>query len=358
MPKQLSSPVINDNNKDTVSAGIAIQTYTAMILKQSDVKNALLPSLPGHQKTARQHATNWNEKIVPQMSTTNADIIGYANEFDSFYDLLVKFAKDSANKDSRAKLVEGLDQLHKTIGAKKTAADGVVKSLNQFSADLATDGRNFAADYQTAQTKIAGEKGAIKALQDKLDAIHSAMQKDIGLMAGGAAAIVGGSLMIAVGVMAEIPSGGASTALIIGGGAIAASGAVMEGIGASDYTKQIDKQSDTIKVLEKDKMDVVSMSNIKNQINGFQTAISSALAAVTSLLKGWQDLEADLKEVIDAIVDVDPTITPDWIVAELDTAKKNWAVALDQAKKMQSSGLVPVKAFKDLKDAFKTKPQG
>ena len=64
----------------------------SIILQQPDLKLKALPDLPAHQKTARNHASNWNDAILPQISKTDADIIDYANRLESFYFDLVKYA--------------------------------------------------------------------------------------------------------------------------------------------------------------------------------------------------------------------------------------------------------------------------
>lgn len=88
-------------------------------------------------------------------------------------------------------------------------------------------------------------------------------------------------------------------------------------------------------------------------MKGFVDGLENAIMAATSLKAAWQTLDADLEELITAINDVDPNIPSNWILDELNRAKLDWRVALDQAKKLQSDGKVPTKLFKNLQDAFK-----
>ena len=79
-----SNPNLKDNATDTTSASTVVQTYVSMILQQADIKLDALPDLPGHQKTARDRGEYWNKSILRAMSAAIADIIDYANQFQSF----------------------------------------------------------------------------------------------------------------------------------------------------------------------------------------------------------------------------------------------------------------------------------
>ena len=78
------NPNLKDNATNTTSASTVVQTYVSMILQQADIKLDALPDLLGHQKIARDHGEYWNKTILRAMSTAIADIIDYANQFQSF----------------------------------------------------------------------------------------------------------------------------------------------------------------------------------------------------------------------------------------------------------------------------------
>ena len=58
--------------------------------------------------------------------------------------------------------------------------------VGQFSQALNQHTSNFKSDSKETQTKIIGENGDLKALQDHLDAINKAIDRDRRLIAGGA----------------------------------------------------------------------------------------------------------------------------------------------------------------------------
>ena len=224
--------------------------------------------------------------------------------------------------------------------------------LSTFQANLNKDDANFAKDANTAAVKIEEDSGEIKALSKQLDAIQDAMDKDIGLMVGGAITIVAGIAMIVFGAVSEIPSGGASTALIGAGVLVVDGGVIMETLGATDYNKQIGKQKEVTEQLAEDKQQLAALKTTKKQVSGFVKGLENAITAASALRAGWQALHADLQEVITAVDNVDPNVGS-WLVAELERAKKDWEVALDQAIRLQPDGKVPTKLYENLQDAFK-----
>lgn len=354
----LSNPQLKDKQVDLTKASTVIQTYVQIILQQQDLKLTALPDLPKHQQTARSHANNWQDTILPLMAKTDADIIDYANKFNAFYEDLVKLSKDLNNADSRKKFVEGLKLLQNTIKRKDANVAQVLKDLSSFHTNLNTDNQHFQSDVNTAAVKIEGDSGEIKSLSDQLDAINNAMHKDIGLMAGGAVTIVAGVGMIVFGAISEIPSGGMSTALIGGGVLVVSAGTVMETFGSTDYSAQIEKQKKASEKLKGIKIELAGLKTTKGQLEGFVKGLQSAITAATSLQAAWGALDNNLQELITALKDVNPD-DGTWVKDELDRAKKDWADALDQAKKLQPDGKVPTKFYTNLQDAFKEmKPRG
>ena len=265
----LFNPDIKDTQVKLTSSYTVIQTYIQIILEQPDITLDALPDLPKHQANARQHANNWNENILPLLSKTNADIIDYCNQFASFYEQLVKFINDVENPESRKNLVQGLKLLSSSITEKDKKVQQVITQLNTFQANLNKDDAEFTKDSNTAAVKIEGDSGEIKALSKQLDAIHEAMHKDIGLMAGGAVTVAVGIAMVVFGAISEIPSGGASTVLIGGGVLAFDAGVIMETFGATDYSKQIKKVKEVSEKLTEDKQQLSALKTTKKQVSGF-----------------------------------------------------------------------------------------
>ena len=349
----LCSPQIKDKQCQLVKSSSVIQTYIQMILQQPDLKLDALPSLPDHQKTARKHSKNWNLKVLPLMAKTDADLIDFANKFDAFYDDLVKYAKELHIPQSKRKLVEGLQLLEETVKEKDNNVLDVVRELTAFQSNLSSDFQNFLSDVNTADAKILGDSGELSTLKKEIEADNDALDKDIGLMAGGAVAIALGTVLIIAGAFAEIPTCGGSTPLVVGGVVTLMSGAGMEIAGSVDFTKKVDQMKQLSEKLNDIQAELLGLQTTKMQVAGFMKALSSSITAATDLKAGWQALDADLQELIIAINDVHPGLTTDWLLDELKRAKLDWKEALEQAKRLQPDGKIPVKYYNDIKDAFK-----
>ena len=80
---------------------------------------------------------------MPEISKADADIIDYANKFESFYFDLVKYAKDIKNPQSKKNLVEGLNLHSSTIKQKVANVEAVVNDLSTFQKNLNTDYRKL-----------------------------------------------------------------------------------------------------------------------------------------------------------------------------------------------------------------------
>ena len=291
--------------------------------------------------------------MLPMIAKTATDIIKYANEFDSSYEFLVKYAKDIENPESKQTLIDELELLLSTIQNKDANAETVISDLTSFQKDLDTDYQNFQSDVNKAAEKIKGENGEIIALSGQIDAIHSAMYEGKWEMAGGGLMDIGGVIIIAVGPLCEIASGGSSTALI-GGGVLVASGDVVMTTKASlDYRDKIDELETKTEQLKGDQTELAGLKATMAQVKGFVKGLETAITAVTSLQAEWQALDAHAQELMTAIEDAHPgTISP-WLVIKLKRAKKDWKVALDQANKLQPDGKVQTKLYENLKDAFR-----
>ena len=311
-----------------------MQAYVSIIMQQPVLPELdALQDLPSHQRTARDHAQNWDETILPLMYKTATDIIDYANGFDSFYEDLVKYAKDIENPESKQTLIHGLKLLSSTIQNKDANAETVINDLTSFQKDLDTDYQNFQSDVSKAAEKIEGLGGEIGALSDKIDAIHSTIHEDEWKMEGGGLMHIGGVIMIAVGFLCEIPSAGVSTVLI-GGGVLAVSGGVvMATEGSLDYSDKSDELKTKKEQLKGDQAELAGLKTTMAQVKGFVKGLETTITAVTRLEAAWQALDAHAKEVITVIEDAHPgTISRPWLVNKLKRAKKYWKEAVDQAK--------------------------
>lgn len=352
MSGKLSNPKINDANKSLSSASAAVQTYCATILQQADITLKEMPDLPKHQKVARQHALLWNETVLPGLSNTNADIIGFANQFTAFYKKMVDLAdKIATDRTARDSLLEALSLLRNTIKGKKAAADAVKSTLEEFQRNLNADHTTFLSDAKAASALYEGASGVIAKLSSDIYLAQRTLNSMIGVMAGGAVGIAGGAIMIFVGALAEIETAGVSTGLILGGIGLLAGGIGSEIAGGTEYALTVNRMESLYEQLRADKHGLLAVKVVQGHLDGLVEQIAAALTAIGTLIQQWSNLDDSLGEVIEDM-DKTPGTSGAELKAELARANEDWKLALSLAINMQSISGLTTKFINNIKDAF------
>ena len=341
----------NSAHKDVSVASIAIQTYVAAILRQPDLKLDALPQLPEHQKTAREHAQSWLDKVLPNIVKTNADIIDYANSFLSFYDKLIELAKqiDDGDKTNIKTFADGLVILRNVLTTKETASKNVENQIEDFKSNLSVDYDEFTKDAAAATKLLEGDDGAIKKINDEIDSVNSQLNTYIGMMSGGAVGIVGGITMILVGSFATIETAGISSSLIVAGTGLLVGGIGSDITGGVEYSLAVKRKKELLEELATDKQGIGAIKHIHTVLDGFVSQMDDALKSVSNLRDQWSQLGADLDKVI---ADLDKNPGSLGLVAQLKSAKGDWGNTLDFARRMEPRATMPVKQVNKIQDVF------
>ena len=179
----------------------------------------------------------------------------------------------------------------------------ITTKVGEFSSMLNQDTRNFRWDSEEAQKKIIGDSGDRKALQDQLDAINKAIDRDTALIAGGVIVFW----------------------LAVGGGI--------------DLKKQEEAKHDVQLKLAIDNQELMALNAAKCQIDGFVNSMPPVSSASTTLEEGWASLKSDFEEVITELKSLSTTGAADYLGPLLETAKKDWMVAVDRAEQLQPKSL-------------------
>lgn len=174
----------------------------------------------------------------------------------------------------------------------------------------------------TQLSVYTGKQGILNELQNRYEADEQAMSKDLDMIAGGAVAALVGVIIAAVGVLAEIPSGGASTAIVAAGVAVAVTGTGVAIDGAVDYNHKSSDASETLLNINKDEYLLAVLPGVCKGVQKLAASIGKAVTALGSLVAGWQEIENNLDAFSDAVKKVQATDF--WVSAELKTAKKSW----------------------------------
>lgn len=321
---QLSSKVAAQQTRATATAKMQVDAYCTQVLEQPNVSLSKVPDLAAHQATAKENARAWTATIAPQLIQTNTDLLDFSHQFDSFYTPLVKLATNIDQGNNRAQFVQGLQLLTGRIDQKRANSQTALNSLTGFREKVVTDHGNFAGDLTKAQAVYGGDKGEIAQLQSENDALQTAMSRDMAMIGFGATGIVVGGLIIACGLLLEIPTAGASTAIVAAGIVVAAGGTAAMTFGAVDYSKKLASYKANLITIANDQAEMSALSGVSSQLTSLMAANEQATGALQAMVNTWQTLGTQFNGVIDQLQHgVNPDDGP-WLLAELATAKTDW----------------------------------
>jgi len=336
----------------TQTAAILLQVYTQTVMLTPDIKlnatldklsnSTVVADLPAHQATARMHASTYLTTVNPLIVSKSADVIGFYNLWKAELADLVALAQSIDAAGNVDKFKAGIANLIHQTKAKQADADPVLSALNAMLPDVQGDRRAIEGDAQNVAIALGGVHGEIEQLQQRIDADHKTITTDIGLIAGGAVAVIVGAIMIVVGVVAEAVTFGVSTVLVVGGLAVVGGGIAAMAVAGKNLSDTTANLSAATMNLQIDQLCYASTTQASKIVAAIGDAISGGISAIIDLQKGWAALEADLGQVIDQL----DTATPDlgsWLVDVLQAADADWKVAYDLAISLQSYGTLPVK---------------
>ncbi len=351
-----STNAIKTSSSSVVAANSLIQLYINTVcgtpdidlssVNFADADKHIIVDLPKHQQLARANAFSFIDgpnSVNSLMVGTLSDIIGFSNQFESRYQRLIALANDFNTGNNKQIFEEGLQGLINSITQKEANCGVVITKLGDFLKLIQTDSQNLTADENIIKATLDGENGAITQLQNRISSINEAMNKDNAMIAGGAVMTVVGVLMITVGVLGEFESGGATTALVLGGLAVMGGGIAMDVVAGMDLSKKMDEYKDATTELTKDQQISSCLIQASQTVQSLVDSINNAMGAITNLQSGWSSLKGDLDQVIGALNDAESDEGTSWVIDDLNAAKADWEDAKTLAVQLQANGTLQVK---------------
>lgn len=342
------------------SSIITLNVYAKSIVDQAalpklDVKG--LKDVNTHLTTAQAHADKWLNVYSKDAWNRLQGVISFGELFTNLYKPLYAAAeKMGTEKEFRP------NEIYKLIGAlqamqtlvKKQAAESqqCYSEITGYKDLVTKDHRIFKADYNTAVAELGGTKGEIAQLEKDIRAWQDGQNFALAVGGIGATIMVVGGLIIAVGALAEFETAGLSTALVIGGIAVVAVGAVLTVGSITTYEVGQSIVAKKMKQLANDKVELAALTALRGQITGINDTLNHAEAALSNLVTAWQQMDnaidaiiADLQNPQDYLAKIkehDPTATPltaSMIVcAELETANDDWDATVKYASALLDKG--------------------
>lgn len=353
-PASIGGSAIGDGLNSSQSAASIMQMYTTTVLQTpimalpSNVdqlsKSNVSTQLPADQKTAQAHATYYLNTLNPQMVAFLATTIGYANQWNAQYKLLLQLANTITEGNNLQSFVQGVELLISKCQKGESQANGTANALTNFATnDLDADVQAFTVDWGNVNTAYNDDSQEIQQLQKLIDADNKAMNTAVWATAASGVLVVAGGVAILVGVFGEIESAGTSTALIVGGFALMGGAAV---VGAVEFTSWVTANKNLIAAtnqLNQDQAVLAATQQALINISSLKDACSQASTAALGLAGSWNSLAGDLQQTIDALQDAeDLGDAPTWLPSLLETANSDWQTVLTLATDLQANGTLPV----------------
>jgi uncharacterized protein YeaO (DUF488 family) len=327
---------LSDAATQAIAAKLVVDAYSNVVLQQPPFALDKVPDLGKHLALAQTNARGWVTQTAPAMVSRITDIIGFTDVWAAFGPTVRKRiqAGDSAGAVQLLEIMRDNHLKPLMISAHVSADDAAALQVL-----LAKDVGNFTADQTLGQSVYAGDKGAIAELEKSDRALQQSMTDMMTLAAVSAVGVVVGGLVIAVGLLAEIPSGGTSTAVVAAGILIVAGGIAGVGAGAGLYQTSLDEYRSNLEKIAKDKAEIAALTTMKGQVAALALANGKAQTALTALANSWTTVHGYFDNMIgDLQTGID---VPQALLLELDAADREWAHLATTAAALADNLAVP-----------------
>lgn len=350
----IASALIKENMGSVHTNSSLVQTYIATCLTQRNIKLDKIKSIEKTQQETREHARHWLNHLVPKINATYTDISGFCNLSSSYWEDLIKIAAEiqQANDTNAQNFKLGIFELKENIQDKENKTQQLIEKLSLFRTDLESDNRNFQTIVADADQIYAGSEGEIATTRKNIDAITTAIDKNIGLIAGGAVAIVGGIVMIGIGAIGSVVTGGAAVKLIVAGVITTVTGVAMVATASVDLEN---KQRDYGQALQKMKQledEMAALENTKNQFTSLTANNTNAHTAVENMRQAWVTINNNFQELENTVNIINPE-RRFMLVNKLKAAQKNFDDLKQQAVNAQNNGSLEVKIDSELANSLR-----
>lgn len=343
---------------DVGSAIILLTSMAMTVDRQPEFPSVPeLEDLNPHLSTAKGHANEWINTWSGQAWDRLEGIVRFGEEFGNLQSGLLEAAKAMGDESAFApneiaKLVQMLQALQVLVAEQHTQSKKVFSQITTYANEVGQDYATFLTDFNTANRVLGGDQGAIARLTDKIAAEHEAMSKDLAMIGGGAAMMVVGILIIAVGALLEFETAGATTLVVGAGIAVVAGGAAMTGVAGKDYDDKLAQIAVDEAALANDQAEITLLHGVGTQLNSLNRGLARAQGALGNLVTAWEELDNGLKAVVDDLQDPEdylasvrktqPQATPATVAlivqAEIETAGQDWASAVKLAQSYLEKG--------------------
>ncbi|SOD97809.1 HBL/NHE enterotoxin family protein [Spirosoma fluviale] len=294
---------LDNASKGYSSQGLIVQGYCNSVLQQASVNLHSTPKLKTLETgindglvIAKGHADDYLANIQPLILDSVADMSNYFKVYNSIATVLAK----NTNEDA---WIRSLNQMKDQSTQYETNAKSIVNKLIVLNSNLGVDSSAFARMVSDLNVAADGDDGILKSIDGQLGTLQGQIDGCIAGMALSGLAVIGGAIMIGIGAISEIFTGGAATALILGGVAVVAAGVGGEAGSAITFQTLNNQKNDLL----------VQQSSLSNEVklalglsigyNGINSQARAAMSAATQMSNAWGLLKGELGNLVSNLED-------------------------------------------------------
>ena len=292
---------LDQASKGQSSQGLIVQGYCNSVIQQSFVKLSGIKGLAQFETqindgliVAKGHATDYNINIQPL-------ILGTLNDMSLYFNMYNAVATTLASNTNEKDWLRALHTMKDKATQYETNANGVVRKLLVLNTDLGTDSAAFGRIVFDLNATVEGDGGILDGYTTSLADLQGKIDGCIAGMALSGLAIIGGSILMAIGAIGEVFTGGAATAVIAGGFALLLVGVGGEAGSAITFKMLSDQRNDILVEQARLKDEVKLAAGLSLGYGSLNTQAKAAMTAATQMGNAWGLLKGDLGNLVTSL---------------------------------------------------------
>lgn len=140
-----------ENQKNAIAGAVLVTQNARLIIEQQAIATIKeIPSLPDHQQAAKVQSKEWLDNIWPLIIQTTADIIDYANTFQSAYEQLLTLVPKLKAGDKKDFIQVLKVVLLQNLQEKKTSSTTIADKIKAFHDNFQPLYGEFLSDFKAA----------------------------------------------------------------------------------------------------------------------------------------------------------------------------------------------------------------
>ncbi|MGE9267578.1 MAG: HBL/NHE enterotoxin family protein [Verrucomicrobiales bacterium] len=355
-PKELYGDVITAANAAALMQvhSLVIATQGSLSLVEPDSPEAaIFEKLSYHQALSTKHAQRFLDSLEPRLIGVLSDLSASATQFATFFKharpLLAELSQGTGEKAeaARAELTSLLEALEEHAGSLQSKIKKLNADFAILSAQIVSVQSALQADLETVREKVSGEDGELQKIKEQIDAAQAGNRLQITKIVLGSAGFAAGAVIIAIGAVGALPSGGTTVGAIISGVGIIITG----GATVVEAAVELDNNNRELATLYERSAEInasyAHLSVAGDQLESLTEAAADQGNALSALEIGWGEISRDIGAIKARLIhgQVDPV----HLDVTLRLAGQAWAEMADQAEDVEKQLVnVPIQTVDEI----------